>query len=39
MCHMRHDLSSLKGGYIGYYIGNIIGVIRGDTWSLDYGSY
>ena len=29
----------LKGGYISDYIGTTIGVIKGDTRSLDNGSY
>ena len=29
----------LKGGYIGHYIGTTIGLITGDTRSLDNGSY
>ena len=29
----------LKGGYIGDYIGTTIGVIKGDTRSLDNGTY
>ena len=29
----------LKGGYIGDDIGSTIGVIKGDTKSLDYSSY
>ena len=37
--HMSHNLNSLKGGYIGHYIGTTIGDIKGDTRSLDYGSY
>ena len=32
---MRYSLNSLKGGYIGEYIG----VVKGATRSLDYGSY
>ena len=36
---MSYSLNSLKGGYIGDYIGTTIGVIKGDTRSLDYGSY
>ena len=35
--HMCYSLNCLKGGYIGDYIA--IGVIKGDTRSLDYGSY
>ena len=33
---MSHSLNSLKGGYIGDYIGTTMGVIKGDTRSLDY---
>ena len=37
---MSYGLNSLKGGYIGEYIGDYnIGGIEGDTRSLDYGSY
>ena len=37
---MNCSLNSLKEGYIGDYIGDyIIGAIKGDTRSLDYGSY
>ena len=36
---MSYSLNSLKGGYIGDYIGATIGVINGDTRSLDYSSY
>ena len=36
---MSYSLSSLKGGYIGDYIGTTIGDIKGDTRSLDYGSF
>ena len=36
---MCYSLNSLKGGYIGDHIGGSIGVIKGDTRSLDYGSY
>ena len=35
---MSYSLNSLKGGYIGDYIGSTIGVIKGDTMSLDYCS-
>ena len=35
MEHMSHSLNSLKGAYLGDYIGTTIGVIR----SLDYSSY
>ena len=36
--HVTYSLNSLKGGYIGVYIGTTIGVIKGDTRSLDNGS-
>ena len=36
---MSHSLKSFKGGYIGIIQGTTIGVIKGDTRSLDYGSY
>ena len=36
---MSHSLNSLKAGYIGIIQGTTIGVIKGDTRSLDYGSY
>ena len=39
---MSYSLNSLKGGYIGDYIGFIkttIGFIKGDTRSLDSSSY
>ena len=37
---MGHNLKSLKGGYIGDYVGGItIWDIKGDTRSLDYSSY
>ena len=36
---MSYSLNSLKGGYIGEYIGTNIGGIKGDTRSLDYSSY
>ena len=36
---MSYSLNSLKGGYIGIVQGYIIGVIKGDTRSLDNGSY
>ena len=36
---MTFSLNSLKGGYIGDYIGTTIGVIKWDTRSLDNGSY
>ena len=37
--HMNHSLNSFKGGYIRDHIGDSLGVIRGDTRSLDYSSY
>ena len=37
--HMSYSLNSLKGGSIGQYIGITIGEIKGDTRSLDSGSY
>ena len=37
--HMSHSLNSLKGGYIGDYIGSYYRVIKGDTRNLDYSSY
>ena len=38
--YMSYSLNSLEGGYIGDYIGDYyIGVIKGDTRSLDYSSY
>ena len=36
---MSYSLNSLKGGYIGGYIRTTIGLIKGDTRSLDYSSY
>ena len=36
---MGHNRNSLQGGYIGVIQGITIGVIKGDTRSLDYGSY
>ena len=36
-CHVSYHLSSLKGSYIGYYM-SYIGLIEGDTGSLDYSS-
>ena len=38
MCHVSFSLNSLKGGYIGIIYGTTIGVIKGDTRSLDYSS-
>ena len=35
---MSYSLNSLKVGYIGDYIGTTMGVIKGDTRSLDSGS-
>ena len=35
---MSYSLNSVKGGYIVYFIGGTIGVIKGDTRSLDYSS-
>ena len=35
---VSYSLNSLKGGYIGDYIGTTIGLIKGDTRSLDYSS-
>ena len=35
---LSHSLNSLKGDYIGEYMGTNIGVIKGDTRSLDSGS-
>ena len=29
--HMSYSLNSLKGGFMGYYMGTIIGLIKGDT--------
>ena len=36
---MSYSLNSFKGVYIGDYIGTTMGVIKGDTRSLDNGSY
>ena len=36
---MSYSLNSLKGGYIKDYIGTTIGVIKGDTRSLENGSH
>ena len=38
-CHMSCSLNSLKGVYIGDHIGTTVGLIKGDTRSLDNGSY
>ena len=35
VCHMSYSLNSLKGGYIG----DCMGIIKGDTRSLDYSSH
>ena len=35
---MSHNLNSFKGDYVGDCIGGTIGVIKGDTRSLDYSS-
>ena len=37
--YMSYSLNSLKGRYIGDYIGTTMGVMKGDTMSLDYSSY
>ena len=37
--YMSSSLNSLKGVYRGVYRGTTIGAIKGDTRSLDYGSY
>ena len=39
MVDMSYSLNSLKGDYIGDYIWDYYRVIKGDTRSLDYGSY
>ena len=36
---MSYSLNSLKGGYIGDGVGNIIADIKGDTRSLNYSSH
>ena len=36
---MSYSLNSFKGVNMGNLIGTTIGVIKGDTRSLDYGSY
>ena len=38
-CHLGHTLNSLRGLYRGLYRGTTIGVIKGDTRSLDNGSF
>ena len=37
--HLSYSLNSLKEGYITDYIGTTIGVTKGDTRSLDNGSF
>ena len=37
--YMSYNLNSLKGDYTGIVQGTTIGVIKGDTRSLDYSSY
>ena len=37
--HMSYSLNSLKGFYRGLYRGGIMGLIKGDTRSLDYSPY
>ena len=39
MAYMSYSLNSLKGGYIGDYIGTTMRAIKGNTRSLDYSSY
>ena len=36
---MSYSLNSLKGVYMGDYMGTTIGVIKGETRSLDSSSY
>ena len=36
---MSHSPNTLKGGYIGDYIGDCYRVMKGDTRSLDYSAY
>ena len=36
---MRYSQESVKGGYMADHIGDLIGLIEGDTRSLDYSSY
>ena len=38
LSHVSYSLNSLKGGYIGNYIRDCLGVIKGDTRSLDHSS-
>ena len=38
LMHVSYSLNSLKGGYIGDYIGDDYRDIKGDTQSLDYSS-
>ena len=37
--HMSHSLNSLKGFLQGLYRVPIMGLIKGDTFGSDYGSY
>ena len=37
--YVSHSLNSLKGAISGVILGTTIGLIKEDTWSLDYGSY
>ena len=39
LTYTSYSLNSLKGGYIGDYIGDDYRGIKGDTRSLDSGSY
>ena len=36
---MSYSLNSLKGGYMGFYRGATIGLIKEDTTSLNYSSH
>ena len=36
---MSYSQNSFKGGFLGDYIGTSIGLIKGDTRSLDYSLY
>ena len=36
--HVSYSLNSLKGSYLGDYIGSIMGVSKGDTKSLGYSA-